>query len=89
MLLVIKLNYSKIVICFCDVGIFNSGGTEVDDISEFPYQLSLRVHQAHVCGASKIHCHWALTAGKLSIILSSSDAFSIKVITMTCFLLIN
>lgn len=68
MLLVIKSNWFKILIGFCDVLILNSGGTEVDDISEFPYQLSLRVHQAHVCGASKIHCHWALTAGKLFVL---------------------
>jgi secreted trypsin-like serine protease len=43
--------------------LFCVGGSEVDDIADFPYQLSLRILSTHVCGASIIHCHWALTAG--------------------------
>lgn len=39
------------------------GGTKVQNISEVPYQLSLRMYGAHKCGASVISSTWALSAG--------------------------
>lgn len=42
---------------------FIIGGTEVDDIADFPYALSLRYVDIHVCGASIIALNWALSAG--------------------------
>lgn len=41
---------------------FIIGGTEVQDFSEFAYQLSLRMTWVHICGASIIADQWALTA---------------------------
>lgn len=34
------------------------GGTEVEDFSQFPYALSLRYVEIHVCGASIIALNW-------------------------------
>lgn len=48
---------------------FIIGGTEVQDFSQFAYQLSLRYVEVHVCGASIIALHWALSAGKLYLSL--------------------
>lgn len=45
---------------------FIIGGTEVEDFSQFAYQLSLRYAEIHICGASIIALRWALTAGKQS-----------------------
>lgn len=45
---------------------FIIGGTEVEDVSQFAYQLSMRFVEVHVCGASIIALHWALTAGSRS-----------------------
>lgn len=42
---------------------FILGGTEVEDFSQFAYQLSMRYVEFHVCGASIIALNWALTAG--------------------------
>lgn len=39
------------------------GGTKVENISEVPYQLSLRINGHHKCGASIISATWALSAG--------------------------
>lgn len=39
------------------------GGTLVKNISEVPYQLSLRINGYHKCGASVISATWALSAG--------------------------
>lgn len=44
---------------------FIIGGTEVQDFSQFAYQLSLRYVEVHVCGASIIARQWALSAGEL------------------------
>ncbi|CRK99624.1 CLUMA_CG012936, isoform A [Clunio marinus] len=41
---------------------FIIGGTEVEDFSQFAYQLSMRYVEIHVCGASIIALHWALSA---------------------------
>jgi Trypsin len=43
---------------------FIIGGTEVQDFSQFAYQLSMRYVEVHVCGASIIAPNWALSAGK-------------------------
>lgn len=45
---------------------FIIGGREVEDFSQFAYQLSLRYVEVHVCGASIIAPHWALSAGSRS-----------------------
>ncbi|XP_062554213.1 trypsin alpha-3-like [Armigeres subalbatus] len=37
------------------------GGHKVD-VSNFPYQLSLRSYENHICGASVISIYWALSA---------------------------
>ncbi|XP_065089805.1 trypsin alpha-3-like [Ochlerotatus camptorhynchus] len=37
------------------------GGHKVD-VTNYPYQLSLRSHDNHICGASVISMHWALSA---------------------------
>lgn len=37
------------------------GGQKVD-VSDFPFQLSLRSYDNHICGASVISRSWALTA---------------------------
>lgn len=34
------------------------GGTEVEDFSQFPYALSMRYVEIHVCGASIIANNW-------------------------------
>uniref|UniRef100_A0A336LQ32 CSON010534 protein n=1 Tax=Culicoides sonorensis TaxID=179676 RepID=A0A336LQ32_CULSO len=39
------------------------GGFEVQNITETPYQLSLRINGYHRCGASIISATWALSAG--------------------------
>ena len=44
---------------------FIIGGTEVQEFSQFAYQLSLRYVEVHVCGASIIALRWALSAGSL------------------------
>jgi trypsin len=41
---------------------FIVGGTEVEDFSEFAFQLSLRRMNSHICGASVIAKYWALSA---------------------------
>lgn len=38
------------------------GGEEVENISEYPYQLSLRYFGRHRCGGSILNENWALTA---------------------------
>lgn len=43
------------------------GGTDVDDISQFPYQLSLRLGSTHICGASIIAEFWALSGEVLKV----------------------
>ena len=45
-----------------DLQQFILGGTEVADIADFPYQLSLRISHVHRCGASVIATHFALSA---------------------------
>jgi hypothetical protein len=42
---------------------FIIGGSEVEDFSQFRYQLSMRYVEVHVCGASIIATNWALSAG--------------------------
>lgn len=37
------------------------GGHKVD-VTNYPYQLSLRSYDHHICGASVISMHWALSA---------------------------
>lgn len=37
------------------------GGHKVD-VTDYPYQLSLRSYDHHICGASVISMHWALSA---------------------------
>lgn len=55
---------------------FIIGGTEVEDFSQFAYQLSLRYADVHVCGASIIANHWALSAGKLQKLFIEIDSDS-------------
>lgn len=45
---------------------FIIGGSEVQDFSQFAYQLSLRYAEIHICGSSIIALYWALSAGESS-----------------------
>lgn len=61
-------NWSKFII----------GGTEVQDFSEFAYQLSMRVVEVHVCGASIIALHWALSAAHCFEFYTFPDMISFR-----------
>jgi hypothetical protein len=50
-----------------DFSKFIIGGSDVEDFSQFAYQLSLRFIEIHICGASIIALQWALSAGLLEI----------------------
>ncbi|XP_062715092.1 trypsin-7 isoform X1 [Aedes albopictus] len=53
----VDINYAK-----RHTGLEKIIGGEKVDVSKFPYQLSLRSYDNHICGASIISTYWALTA---------------------------
>lgn len=48
----------------------------MEDFSQFAYQLSLRYVEVHVCGASIIALHWALSAGELQLTTCNITEFN-------------
>ncbi|XP_053696157.1 trypsin alpha-3-like [Sabethes cyaneus] len=53
------------------------GGTEVN-IADFPYQLSLRSNDNHICGASIIASNWALSAAHCTYPMPSLSSITLR-----------